>query len=97
MKSVARRLPRVPGQRPGETISASTFKAKCLGLMDQVARDGRPLTITKNGKPVARLVPVVERSASLFGRNFGNVAILGDIIEPIDVPWEAVRRKSAAR
>ena len=38
-------------------IKASEFKAKCLALMDEVARTGNPLVITKNGKPVAELVP----------------------------------------
>jgi antitoxin (DNA-binding transcriptional repressor) of toxin-antitoxin stability system len=37
------------------TISASQFKARCLGLMDQVAATGEVLVITKNGQPVAEL------------------------------------------
>ena len=37
------------------TISASQFKARCLGLMDQVAASGEVLVITKNGQPVAEL------------------------------------------
>jgi prevent-host-death family protein len=39
------------------TISASQFKARCLGLMDQVAATGEVLVITKNGQPVAELHP----------------------------------------
>jgi prevent-host-death family protein len=39
------------------TISASQFKARCLGLMDQVAASGEVLVITKNGQPVAELHP----------------------------------------
>jgi prevent-host-death family protein len=38
-------------------IKASEFKAKCLALMDEVARTGAAIVITKNGKPVAELVP----------------------------------------
>ena len=41
-----------------ETISASQFKAKCLALLDDVAETGAEITITKRGKPVARVVPV---------------------------------------
>ncbi len=37
------------------TISASRFKAECLALLDEVAVTG-PLTVTKRGKPVARVV-----------------------------------------
>ena len=39
------------------TISASQFKARCLGLMDQGAARGEVLVITKNGQPVAELHP----------------------------------------
>ena len=34
------------------TVQASEFKAKCLALMDQVARTGEPIVVTKNGKPI---------------------------------------------
>ena len=40
-----------------KTITASQFKARCLGLMDQVAATGEVLVITKNGQPVAKLHP----------------------------------------
>ena len=39
------------------TISASPFKAHCLGVMDQVAATGEVLVISKNGQPVAELHP----------------------------------------
>ena len=75
-----------PGPR---TIKASEFKAKCLKLMDEVAESGEEIVITKNGRPVSRLVPYRDRPASLFGIDRGRIEILGDIIEPIDVEWEA--------
>ncbi len=39
------------------TCKASEFKAKCLQLMDDVAETGEAIIVTKNGKPVAQLVP----------------------------------------
>jgi prevent-host-death family protein len=39
-------------------VMASTFKQKCLALIDQVAVDRVPLVITKHGRPVAKLVPL---------------------------------------
>ena len=43
---------------PGpKTIKASEFKAKCLKLMSDVAETGAEYVITKNGRPVSRLVP----------------------------------------
>ena len=72
-----------------KTIKASEFKAKCLKIMDQVAKSGESVTITKNGKPVSQLVPVTERPKSLFGALKDTIEIHGDIISPIDVTWEA--------
>ncbi len=73
------------------TIKASEFKAKCLKVMDEVAQSGEPVVITKNGKPVAQLGPVVSRLKTLRGLHKGQVEIKGDIIEPLDVEWEANR------
>jgi prevent-host-death family protein len=73
-----------------KTFKAGEFKAKCLKLMDEVAATGEPVTITKNGKPVAQLVPFQERPKSLFGALKGTGEILGDIISPIDAGWEAL-------
>ncbi|MCE2431691.1 MAG: type II toxin-antitoxin system Phd/YefM family antitoxin [Candidatus Latescibacteria bacterium] len=66
-------------------IKASEFKAKCLKLMDEVADSGTEIVITKNGRPVSRLVPYCEKN---FGRDRHKIRILGDIIEPIGVTWE---------
>ncbi len=70
------------------TMKASEFKARCLALMDEVAESGGEIVITKRGKPVARLAPCERRPTTLFGAG-GEIAIHGDIIEPIDVTWEA--------
>ena len=73
------------------TMKASEFKAKCLKLMDEVAETGESIVVTKNGKPVSRLVPYRERPSTLFGATRGSIEIVGDIVEPIDVDWEADR------
>lgn len=75
------------------TIPAGEFKTKCLKLMDNVQRTRKPITITKRGKPVARLVPVEEEKGEWFGRLKGQMRIVGDIESPIDLPeaWESSR------
>ncbi len=75
------------------TMQASEFKAKCLALMDEVARTGVTILITKNGKPVAELRPHrPPRIKSPIGLHRGRSAILGDIIEPIGSGvWKALR------
>lgn len=72
------------------TIKASEFKAKCLQIMDEVAATGETVVITKRGLPVAQLTPVRRRPDTLFGALEGSVTILGDIIAPIDVKWDAL-------
>ncbi len=43
------------------TITASEFKAKCLGLMDHVRKTGESISITKRGVEVARLAPATPK------------------------------------
>jgi prevent-host-death family protein len=72
-------------------IKASEFKAKCLALLDEVGQTGERLVITKNGKPVADVVPHKPANKNLIGALKGRGEILGDIISPIDVEWEALK------
>jgi prevent-host-death family protein len=53
----------------GRTIMASRFKAECLAILDQVDELKVSYTITKHGRPVARLVPadLNEYGADLIG------------------------------
>ncbi len=74
------------------TIKASEFKAKCLALLDEVERTGDALVITKKGKPVAKVVPhAPAQKPKLFGLLKGQLEIVGDIISPINVEWEALK------
>jgi prevent-host-death family protein len=72
------------------SIPAAVFKAECLKLMDEVARTGQPVVITKHGKPVAQLAPVPAEPKSLFGYMKNTVTITRDIVAPIDESWSAV-------
>lgn len=73
------------------TMKASEFKAKCLAVMDEVASTGEPVVVTKNGKPVAEVVPHRRRKKDAFGILKGQIRITGDIISPIDVKWDALK------
>ncbi len=74
-----------------KVIKASEFKAKCLAMIDEVAKSGDRVIITKNGKPLAELVPHRAPKASPLGIWKGKVIIKGDIISPLDVEWEALK------
>ncbi|MGH8591093.1 MAG: type II toxin-antitoxin system Phd/YefM family antitoxin [Gammaproteobacteria bacterium] len=66
------------------TIKASEFKAKCLQLMSEVAETGEIIVVTKNGRPVAQLGPVVSRATTLAGAHRGQITIRGDIVAPME-------------
>lgn len=73
---------------PIHSIGAGQFKARCLQLLDSVARTGQPLVVTKRGKPVARLVPLApELRTSLLG----SVVAQGDLVSPLAEDWEMAR------
>ena len=65
-------------------IPAGEFKARCLALLDDVALTRQEIVVTKRGRAVARLVPI-EKAPSLRG----SVLEADDIVDPIDVAWEA--------
>ena len=70
-------------------ITATQFKAKCLGLLDEVAATGEDLIVTKRGRPVARVVAMVP-PASLLG---SVTQLVGDdeLIAPLTESWDAER------
>jgi prevent-host-death family protein len=72
-------------------IAAGKFKATCLRLMDEVQSTRVPLIITKNGKPVAKLVPADEPVKDIFGFMRGMIEIVGDIESPAPLEdWDAL-------
>jgi prevent-host-death family protein len=82
----------IRGKKPmSRMMKASEFKAKCLALMDEVERTGQSVVITKNGKPVAELVPHKASRPELFGLLKDELFITGDIMSPLDVEWDALK------
>jgi prevent-host-death family protein len=73
------------------TVPAGEFKAKCLKMIDEVAQKRKPLVITKFGKPVAQVIPMPAKQRDIVGSMKGSGVILGDIISPIDVEWDAMK------
>ena len=73
------------------SIGAAAFKAECLKIMDEIARTGETVTITKRGKPVAELKPVREKPKSLYGAMEGSVVFIDDMVAPFDIEWEAMK------
>ncbi|MFZ0288368.1 MAG: type II toxin-antitoxin system Phd/YefM family antitoxin [Candidatus Sulfotelmatobacter sp.] len=76
-------------------VAISEFKAKCLGILEQVRKTRTPILVTRFGEPVAEVVPPSHGKAT--GRRLGSMAgtaqILGDIVGPTGSwgDWEASR------
>ncbi len=84
------------------TMPAGKFKATCLAVLDEVQAKRESVIVTKNGKPVAKLVPLDipagedPLDAFLFP---GGVEIHGDIMAPIytDAEWDEFIEEKEAR
>ena len=72
-----------------KSVMASTFKARCLALLDQVEIDRIPLVITKRGRAIARVVPMEDAPT---GRStMGTVHLVAEsdaAYYGTDVVWE---------
>ena len=67
-----------------KSISISEFKAKCLGLIEQVDKTRQPLRITRHGRPIAEVIPAgPDRKRKFLGDMVGTAEIVGDIVSPV--------------
>lgn len=80
------------------TVPAGEFKAKCLALLDEVAKTGEELVVTKRGKPIARVAPLT-RAQGKQKRRFNRPSLAhmvewtGDIVSPVEeYEWNAMPR-----
>jgi prevent-host-death family protein len=73
-------------------VAAGKFKAQCLQIMDEVEKTGRPVVITKRGRPIVELGPVVKRPLTLRGAMKGQITITGDIVGALDERWNALEK-----
>ncbi|HWT89203.1 MAG TPA: type II toxin-antitoxin system Phd/YefM family antitoxin [Candidatus Angelobacter sp.] len=76
-------------------VSISEFKAKCIGLLEQVRKTKQPLRVVRHGKPIVEIVPATEKVDRMewIGSMKDSVEILGDIISPAtdEDDWEVLR------
>jgi antitoxin (DNA-binding transcriptional repressor) of toxin-antitoxin stability system len=65
-------------------IAAAAFKKQCLSVLDDVDPDG--IVITKDGKPVAKLIPLGPDSARRSGSVDKKTEIRGSAV-PTGQEW----------
>lgn len=76
-------------------IAISEFKAKCLGILEEVRKTRKPIRVTRFGKPIADVVaPTPDKpKGRRLGSMVGTGQILGDIVGSIsdESEWDAAR------
>lgn len=69
-------------------MAAGSFKTNCLAVMDEVQAKRETVVITKHGRPVARLVPVIAETDEIYNFLAGKGAVAGDVLSPAISPEE---------
>ncbi len=82
-------------------MGAGAFKQGCLAVLDEVAQGKTEVVVTKRGRPVARLVPIVsnlererEILAGLRGRGHFLVSE-AELLSPSsqDASWSVLKQR----
>ena len=76
------------------TLKAFEFETKCLKLMDEVMNNREEIVTTKNRCPIGRLMPYRAKPERLYGVDKGRFEILGDVVAPAAVEWDALTGKT---
>ena len=82
-------------------VAISEFKAKCLGLLEEVRKTRKPIPVTRFGKAVAELIPPSPEKpiARRLGCMAGTGRIIGDIVGSVspESDWKLAADEVAAR
>jgi antitoxin (DNA-binding transcriptional repressor) of toxin-antitoxin stability system len=77
-----------------DEIAVSKFKATCLAALDRVRRTGRPLRVTRFGKPLAEVVPPRARATGpeWLGAMKDRGRVRGDLVSAVSdaADWDAL-------
>ncbi|NKB65898.1 MAG: type II toxin-antitoxin system prevent-host-death family antitoxin [Candidatus Latescibacteria bacterium] len=75
-----------------KNVAISEFKAHALRILDEVARTGEEIVVTKRGNPVARVVPYCNVAPNEPGKLADALVFEEDIVSPLgEELWEAAR------
>jgi prevent-host-death family protein len=88
-----------------KSIPAGVFKQSCLALLDEVSSHGIELIVTKRGRPVARVVPMMaasERDAGTLAALRKTTRLIASdeefLLPSSDVaPWKALKGRGGIK
>ncbi len=72
-----------------QTIGAGEFKARCLALLDEVAREHKVIIVTKRGKAVAKVSAAEPISGDIRKQLKASVVRETDLVSPLESSWES--------
>ena len=66
-------------------INAVQFRANCFKILDEVQQKHKEVIITKRGKPIAKLIHIVQKEDKdpLLGAMPGVIETMSDLTEPV--------------
>ncbi len=76
------------------TLLISDFKARCIEVLNTVHDGGEPVVVTRRGKPLARIVPVTQKTLGKrqLGAMSGEATATRDIVHAhFTKDWESAR------
>lgn len=66
------------------TMGAAKAKTQLLALLEDVAEKREPIVVTKNGRAMARIMPMpLLEQDPIFGFYQGKLEIVGDVVSSI--------------
>ncbi|MBY0321394.1 MAG: type II toxin-antitoxin system Phd/YefM family antitoxin [Reyranella sp.] len=73
------------------TMDALACKAKFFHVLDEVASSRCEVVVRRNGHPVAKIVPIVQKPRTLYGAMKGSIKSVGDLDGPDGENWEVLK------
>ncbi|HEY0141937.1 MAG TPA: type II toxin-antitoxin system prevent-host-death family antitoxin [Thermoanaerobaculia bacterium] len=73
------------------TVPANEAQARFLAILKEVENSRIEVLVTRDGMPVARVVPIEPRATRSIEELRGSVEILGDIVGPLNEEWDAAK------
>jgi prevent-host-death family protein len=71
-------------------IPIGEFKTHLYQLLDEAQKNNNQLIITRRGSAIAKIIPInIATKNSMLGMMSKKAEIKGDIINSLDVKWDA--------
>jgi antitoxin (DNA-binding transcriptional repressor) of toxin-antitoxin stability system len=82
-----------PGLMKNRVVNVTEFKAKCLAMLTEIGERGGTITITKRGRPIAKVGPPHRPAWKSPEGSLAGKVIFDDAILDADMSdlWDCVR------